>query len=391
MAFICALTNYSQKEAKKVVYIFLIYFGFTYFISTSYYVDAAGYALDLKANAALPFSDFFKIIGGLYTSDTSVDFIEPLISFIVSRFTDDYRILFGAFAALFGFFYLKSIDLLHNRYKDNTGWKISINLAFFTVILPITAINGFRMWTAAWMFFYGAYHVILYRDAKYLLLTLASIFVHWSFLSANVILLIYFFSGNRNYIYLPLAIASFVVPSIIAPLFQSISLRLGGAMQNRYQSYSSEEYVLQRHQSMEQASWFLQLGNNLVFYYLLIAIIVIQLRYGALMKEKTEKNLFSFLLLFLAFVNFGKDIPSFGGRFQIVFFLFATLYVFLYFLKQPVRNVNLLTWIGLFPMLLYTAIVFRQGSEGINAWIFMPGFGLPWFVPGLSIADFLFN
>jgi hypothetical protein len=391
LAFFTALTNYSQKEAKKVVYFYLLYIGLTYFITSSYYVDAAGYAQDFKANTLLPFSDFFTIVGGLYSSDTSVDFIEPLISFIVSRFTDDYRILFGAFAALFGFFYLKSIDLLHNRYLENSGWNVSIHLAFFTVILPVTAINGFRMWTAAWIFFYGAYHVVLYRDARYLILVAASAFVHWSFLSAIVILLVYFFIGNRNYIYLPLALLSFIASSILGHYFNLISIRLGGALQSRYESYSSEEYILKRQEITEQSTWFLQLGNNLVFYYLLLAIVVIQVRYRDQMGEKAEKNLFSFLLLFLSFVNFGKDIPSFGERFLIIFFLFATLYVFMYFLKRPGKNINLLTFIGLIPMILYTIIVFRQGCENVNAWILTPGFGLPWLLPGLSIAEMLFN
>ena len=105
LAFITALSNYSQKEARIVVYIFLIYFGLTFFLkeegfTREGYFDAVGYALDLQDNAALPFSDFFKIVGGIYTEESSVDFIEPLISFIVSRLTDDYRFLFAAFAAV---------------------------------------------------------------------------------------------------------------------------------------------------------------------------------------------------------------------------------------------------------------------------------------------------
>jgi hypothetical protein len=119
-------------------------------------------------------------------------------------------------------------------------------------------------------------------------------------------------------------------------------------------------------------------------------MIVIQLKSGYLMKEKAERNLFSFLLLFLSFVNFGIAIPSFGGRFQLVFFLFATLYVFLYFLKIPGNKVKMLSWFGLFPMLLYTIVEFRQVSIFINAWILTPGLGLPLLVPGLSIYDVLF-
>jgi hypothetical protein len=390
LAFATALTNYRQKEAKKVVYIFLIYYGLTFVIGNPD-MDSARYAFLLKTTAALPFSDFFKIVGGLYSSDTSVDIVQPLITFIVSRFTENQGFLFAVFAALFGFFYLKSIDLLHNCYQEKPGWNSLVFLVFFVVVLPITSINGFRMWTAAWIFFYGAYHVILYRNPKYLLLALGSSLVHFSFLSANVILLIYYFAGNRYFIYLTLLITSFVLPQFIAPVFQSISLRLGGGLQQRYTGYSNEDYVLERKESLEQVNWFVTLSQDLIFYYLIIAIIIIYLVHRDLMQDKTEKNLFNFLLLFLSFVNFGKEIPSFGSRFQIVFILFATLYVFLYYLKLPGSKLTLLPIAGLFPMALYVAVDFRIASESINSWMFLPGFGMPMFVPGIPLAGFLFH
>jgi hypothetical protein len=389
LAFLLALKNYSQKEAKKVVYIFLIYYGLNFVIS-SQGVDAARYALELKTTASLPFSDFFKIVGGLYNEDDSVDIYEPLVSFIVSRFTSNHRVLFAVFAAIFGFFYLKSISLLYNLYRKNHGWNTLIHLIFFIIIIPITSINGVRMWTAAWIFFYGAIHVVLYRDTRYLLIAFASSFVHWSFLSANVILVIYYFAGNRNVIYFLIALVSFVLPQLIVPFLQTVSLRLGGSLQNRYEGYSSEGYILEIQGAREQVVWFVKIYNDLVFYYILLALIVILIGSRNIMKDKKEENLFSFLLLFLAFVNFGKPIPSFGNRFQIVFFLFATLYVFLYFLKTQSNKISLLNWIGLLPMLLYAAVTFRIGSDSISAWIFTPGLGLPLLVPGLSIADLLF-
>src|SRR5690606_5926755 len=104
-------------------------------------------------NAALPFGDFFKIIGGL-NSDTSIDIIDPLISFLVSRVTIQHGLLFAVYAAIFGFFYLKSCNLLYSRYRENPGWNALVHMIFFAAILPITAINGFRMWTAVWIFFY---------------------------------------------------------------------------------------------------------------------------------------------------------------------------------------------------------------------------------------------
>lgn len=390
LAFISALANYSNKESRRVVYLFLIYYGLTFVIDNEG-IDASRYAEYMKANALLPFSDFFKIIGGIYTSDSSLDFVEQLISFIVSRFTTDHGILFAAYAAVFGFFYLKSINLLHNRYQDNPGWNVLVHLAFFTLILPVTAINGFRMWTAAWIFFYGAYHVILHHDARYLLLTIASSLVHFSFLSINIVLIIYFLAGNRNAIYLPIALLSFFIPQKFSPILQSISLKLGGGLQSRIEMYTSADVIIGRQESFVEAAWFLKIGEDLVFYYLILAIIAIQLLNRERMKEKVERNLFSFLLLLLAFVNFGKEIPSFGGRFQVLFFMFGTLYVFNYFLKLPGDKINLLTWIGLFPMTLYAAVALRQGSETMNAWLFTPGLGLPLIVPDITVFDFLFR
>jgi hypothetical protein len=389
MAFLLAISNFSQKEAKKVVYMFLIYYGFT-FVNNNENVDAFRYALNLESNALLPFSDFFRIVGGLNT-DTNVDIIEPFISFIVSRFTSNSSLYFAIWAAIFGFFYLKSINLLFIKKHEDPGWNSTIILIFFILILPITSISGVRMWTAAWMFFYGAYHVVLNREPRYLLITLASSFLHWSFFAANAILLIYYFAGNRNIIYLPITLASFIVPKLIAPLFQSISLSLGGAYQKRYEGYSSEEYLLIQQESSEQSTWFLKIGGDIVFYYLIFAIVVIQLWNGSKMKGKDERNLFSFLLLFLSFVNFGMSIPSLGSRFQILFFLFATLYLFIFSLKLPRERISLLTLIGLFPMFLYAAINFRLGSESISAWLLAPGFGVPFLAPVLSLSEMLFQ
>lgn len=392
LAFLTALTNFSQKEARKVVYIFLIYYGLNFFIGMEGpNVDAIRYAAQLKVYSELPFSDFSKVVGGLYTEDDSVDIYEPLVSFLVSRLTSDYRLLFAVFASVFGFFYLKSIEILYNLYRQNPGVNTLIHLIFFSIILPITTINGVRMWTAAWIFFYGAINVVWYRDARYLLVALSSSLVHFSFLPANVILFIYFLAGNRNFIYLPITLFSFVLPQLISPLITSLSMRLGGSMKARYEGYSTEEYILGSQQEQAQSAWFMQTGNDLVFYYLIISVIIIQIRYRNLMQGKNEVNLFSFLLLLLSFVNFGSVIPTVGNRFKLVFFLFATLYIFMYFLKTNGVKINLLTLIGLFPMLLYAAITLRIGSVSINAWIFTPGLGLPLLVPGISLADLLFK
>lgn len=389
LAFLMALANYREKESKWVVYLFLIYYGFT-FVGTNIYADSYRYIISLHHNATLPFSEFFRVVGGLY-SETTVDVMEPLISFVVSRFTSYHGVYFAIWTLIYGFFYLKSINLLYDKYLDNRGWNTLIPMIFFVLILPITYVSSVRMWTAAWMFFYAAYHIIIYRKPKYFIIALGASFVHWSFFIACAVLLIYYVLGNRNYIYLALVIVSFLLPRLILPLLGNISARLGGAFLLRYEGYSSEGFILSQNELLEESSWFLQVGVNLLFYFMLLAIIWIQISTAGKEKERPEKNLYSFLLLFLAFVNFGMPIPSFGGRFIVVFFLFATLYIFNYFSQIQTTRINFLTLLGLVPMGIYVATVFRISSESINPWIFTPIFGSPWLAPVISVADLLFH
>jgi hypothetical protein len=390
LALVLAISNFRTKESKQVVFCFFIYYGLTFIIGNSG-VDAQGYATKISQIANLPFSDFFKIFGNLYSSGTTVDFIEPFITFLLSRFFTNYKIFFAVWAAIFGFFYLKSISKLHDRYQENPGINAMIFMAFFILVIPITTINGIRMYTAAWIFFYGAYHVVVLHNFKYLPLAILSSFLHFSYIAANIILLLYIIIGNKNYIYVPLVIMSFILPKLISPVFNSISLFLGGSFQNRYEIYTGEGYLIARQDLIENASWFMQIGNNLIFYYLLIAIVVTRLKLTKLSKNNEEINLFSFLLLFLAFTNFASAIPTFGGRFQTLFCLFATLYLFLGLLQFNERRIMNLTLLGLFPMGLYVAVVFRMGSESLSAWLLTPVFGIPWIAPSISVADLLFH
>jgi hypothetical protein len=386
LAFITALANYSNKEARAIVYLFIVYYGLCYYIGQTY-MDSYAYVLKLQENASLPMSGFLNIFGDLYTN-SSLDIIEPLISFFISRFTSDYSFLFAAYAALFGFFYLKSINLLYFHYKTNPNWNALIFLVFFALILPVTTINGVRMWTAAWAFFYGAYQVIIYRKSWYLLLSVGSCLIHWSFISANAILLLYYFIGNRNLIYLPVTIASFIFPGAFLPILTRFTV--GGSVQNRIAGYINPDYISGVQESMEQVRSIVNFRYDFVFYYFILIIFLIKAIEINKLKDKFENDLFSFILLFLAFVNFGHGIPSFGGRFRIVFLLFAVAYVLHFLTKMRGTWSTLITFIGLIPMTLYVLVELRIGAEVINAWTFLPGFGMPLFVPGVSLAELFF-
>lgn len=390
MALITALANYNSKNAKRTVYLFLIYYGFT-FVAEFYYMDAFRYVEEFRYNATLPFSEFFRIVGGLYSTETSVDILEPLISFVVSRFTENYHFLLAAYAFVFGFFFLKSINLLYEEYVQKPNLNALIFIFFFALLIPPTSISVPRMWIAAWIFFLGAYHVIVHHERKYLLLALSAGFMHWSFFALGLILILYHFAGNRNLIYAPIAIASFIIPNVLMPIFTAISPALGVAVEYRFEGYTSESFALRLEQLSEQASWFVTLNNRLIFYYFVLMVVIIRFFKRDQVSGKKEENWYSFMLIMVAFVNFGRAIPEFGSRMQTVFLLFAAAYVFFYYMNLDWKKIRPLTVIGFFPMLLYSFIEFRMGAESINPWIYAPGLGLPFIDPTLTVSELLFH
>lgn len=382
VAFLLALRQYHLKVSRNIVYLFLVLYGFT-FISVNEELDSYRYAAKLKQAAALPFTAFWDIIGGIYADDTSVDIIEPFIRFSVSRVTDHPSLLFAVFALVFGYFYLNSIDLFYARLGKSSNRNALVYLLFFVTIIPIFFINGFRFWTASWLFFYGAYHVVLLKERDFFWVSMSACLVHFSFLSANAVLLIYFFLGNRNVIYYPLVVLSFIVPDLISPYLSQFADILGGGLEGRILGYTNVRYKTAVLNAWDETRWFMQWSGNLVLYYLFFAILFLKLKYLKIVYADELKNLFSFMLFFLSFVNFARPIPSFGGRFQSVFFLFAVLYIFIVFTKIQKRNWHVVTLIGLLPMALSAAIAFRIGTETLNFILFAP---TPFFFLGSDIA-----
>lgn len=387
VAFLVALSKYEKKDSKRVVYLFLVYYGFT-FTAANLAMDSRGFAETLLFTAKLPFNQFWNIVAGIYAVETSVDIIQPFIIFVVSRLTEDSRFLFAAFSAFFGYFYLKSIEPLFLQYKTRPNPNALIHLVFFVLLVPIFEINGFRFWTAAWVFFYGAYHMVLTGNKKYLIFSFIAAFIHFSFLSVNAILLIYVFLGNRNTIYLPLLALSFVIPELFSTQISEFVLYLPGGLEAKYTAYSNQDYSEQIREYEQSAKWFMKWPRLLVVYYFVVAMLTLKFRYKKWVSDSIMNNLFSFTILILSFSNFVKYIPSMG-RFQTIFLLFATAYLVIFYVRFGKLRLNFLTKTGLLPMLIVIVVVIRVGLETMNIWVFAPlPFGI--LAPGLPLAPLIF-
>lgn len=390
LAFLIALTDYTRKESRAVVFFFLVYYGLT-FVSDNILMDSYRYVETWQFYAGLPMKDIFRAISGYYFHSASVDFAAPLIAFLISRFTESHHVFFAAFAAIFAFFYLRSFNFLYDQYREKPNWNAWIFMTFSLVVIPITSLSVLRMWIAAWIFFYGTYQVLQTHKFKYVLLALSACLMHWSFMTLSVLLIGYYFAGNRRRLYTPLAIASFFVSQFLGPVLEFLALFFGGGIGARVEGYTSESHALVYQEWLASNSWFLILGQNLIWYFFIFAIVAIRVFRWDYMRGKLEENWYNFLLLLFTLVNLGHSIPDFGMRMQNIFILFASVYVFFYFKNLGEKKLKLLSYLSLFPLVLYLVIQFRMGMDSMNAWLFAPGFGIPLLDPGLSLTELLFN
>lgn len=387
-SFLVAVSNFNNRDSRRVIHLFLILFGLT-FVTQNKDMDSFRIAETFKYIAKLPFSDFWRIVGGLYATDTSVDIVLPFLNFMVSRVTDDPALLFGAFAAVFGYFYLRSIQRLNATDAGKPNVNALIHLWFFVFLVPVFYINGFRFYTATWVFFYGTFNYLLSKDRKYIWIALSSILIHYSYLSASGVLLAYVFIGNRNVLYVPLLVASFIIPEVSSGFIENNIGILGLGIQDRTAGYLSEGYRKGIEISTEESKWFIQWNVKFVAFYIYLVFIVSRTFWRRYTRDNIMERLFSFGILFLSFANFSKVIPS-GGRFTTVFFLFAIAYIFVLYTRKTSKGINLLTLIGFFPMLLMTALAFRQGFENTNLWLFAP-MPFPFTSEAITIVELFFK
>lgn len=375
VGFIFALRTYSSPLSKKIIFAFFVLYGFTFVLNEE--MDGQRYADRLVEAASHSIDDISQIATNLYDENSSLDIVQPLITFLVSRFTSSHYLLFAVFAFVFGYFYLKSVNRIYSHYTVSRTKNALVFLILFVWVNPIFQINGFRMWTAAWIFFYGTYQVVYNGNKKFLWLAIGASLVHFSFIAVNVLLILFLllqtFIGNRITLFMVLAISTFFLSELPIDAIRSYGMLLGGAFQGKV-AYLSESNIEKTAEKGQNLVWFMKIAGPSILYFLVFQTIIV---YKNIKKKKmnfTEnfKNLFAFALLFLSFSNLSSLVPS-GGRFRtITFLLLATILVIYYSRFYISHQLKKTVLIGLAPILLHILISFRIGTATLNTVTLLP-------------------
>ena len=183
------------------------------------------------------------------------------------------------------------------------------------MINQIFNINGMRFWTAAWIAVYAIFQIFKNNNKKYFLLALTTPFFHGAYWIYLVVIIIAYFFKKYSKLWVVLFFISFLVSNISIDFIYSLTDKLPPFLADMALSYTDPEYVELRRASLA-SSRFAKIFNFLVRFYLNLMVYLFIRNSKTINNNPKTQNLFSFLLVWMTFVNFTMPVPSLGGRFM---------------------------------------------------------------------------
>ncbi len=366
LSMLASLRNWERPWSKNIFWIFCIFFGFTFIIAQEGFstADSMRHAelLTEYANAGMSFRQLFNSI---YSESSGyVDIVQPLLTYLVSRVTKNPTILFTVFGFIFGYFYSRNIWYILSQIKGKITGIVLLYLLTFALLNPIWNINGFRMWTAAQIFLFGALPYLIEGNFKRLIWSAISVFFHFSLLYPVLILFVFVFLKNRLNIYMFFFIFTSFIKEIDLQAVGSALSFLPGFLQPRITAYTNIDYAETVRSSAQALNWYLPFASNSIKWVIYVLTLFTYFFCRRYLKERRELlSMFCFSLLFYGFTNIISLVPS-GGRFLTVSSTFMFAFFVLFISDSPkIKGLDFVKALSV-PLLLFWAIVaFRIGMD----------------------------
>ncbi|GAB1448381.1 hypothetical protein MASR2M44_13900 [Bacteroidota bacterium] len=321
LAVFDAFRNYKSEQSKNVIWLFVIYFGSTFVFAKD--SDSTRYYEDLEILAKI---EGYSIIGFfLDTISVRIDFVQPVLTFLVSRFSTDGNVLFSFFGLIYGYFYSRNIWILIDRAAVRIRPEALGFLLYFAFLSTFANINGFRYWTGLQVFVFGILnYFLLERKTKGILFILSSVFFHDTLIIAISITISFILIPLRNiYFYILLYFISLGFSQLSSTIISDTMDAFLGTVRDR-QGYLNEEYAEEYFALKENVNWYVK--YKYLFSDLLLggSILFLTIRRKLfLTNNKIVEPLVCLGLTMVSFTNLVNYIPSMARFYYLGYFPIA--------------------------------------------------------------------
>jgi len=387
MSLFYSLKRIDLKWTKNIFWLFCIYFGYTFVVSNKE-IDAYRYIETFKTLSDNSYS-FNEFISFLFSGETKyVDIVNPLISFILSRFTSDGRILLATYGMFFGFFYSRNIWYLLEK-AINKSIPTIFFIIVFSLIDPIWKLGTFRFGSAIHVFLYGALPFLLDGNTKKIWACLFSPFVHFTFIFPLILLMLYFVVGNRQHLFILLFAISLFINDLNLAAIQNQFQIFPEIYQQKASSYITEDYYQLQTGQINITNWYIKYYIPILKFISAIFIFVIYIFNKTIFNTGFYlRGLWCFTILFYAFANL-VNLISQGIRFYAVANLLTFFLLSMILSLKDLPGLLKFLKIIVIPFLILLIIVdIRRGSDFIGlATIFGNPLIAPFFDNDISLIS----
>ena len=353
---IFSLKDIRDGVSHRFLYLWFLIFGIG-FCAISEVADSFRYVEKFMIEHNYTWSQYMMEINEYFTFESNIKDIYTLtVNFFVGRFTNNYHWTYFIYAAVFGFFYIKSLKIFlrHNHVSNNIVFYAL--LFMFCYSNPIYNINGVRFWTAAWIGVYVALSVFVEKDYKKLPLLILLPLVHGSSVIWVVIMAIALLLSRFQNITIGLFIASSFVSAVsYLNIMNDYSYLLPQFLQNQIWSYTESEMALKRLSGVSQygkayADFLIALPG---YFQILLSYLLI-LNRKEINRDKRAGYVLTIMLALAAITNFLSGIPSMGRFKALVIPMLVIVWAYNYrILKKYDKYFNVVPFIYAYSLLYW--------------------------------------
>lgn len=311
LSAIHSLLNIKERGSLPLLYCWFLIFGIG-FCAVGETMDSYRYVEKFTYEGMYTWNLYVNDIKEWFSFRGDIKDIYRLsVNYFVSRFSYNYHWTFLIYAAVLGFFYIKSLSVFLKNEAVDKKFIFFALLFMFCFSNPIFNINGARFWTASWIGVYAALKVFIEYKNKYLLLLLLMPLVHGSSVIWAFLVLIAFFTYRFQNVWIVLfVISSFVSAVSFLDILSDYTYLLPPIFQDQVDAYTQSDEAISKISGQENISIYTRILRSLpsCFHLLLTYLLVINRKYINI--DNSRKYFFSASLALMTMTNFLSAIPS---------------------------------------------------------------------------------
>lgn len=406
LMFLVSLRNIEKRDTQVYFLLFAFLYGYSVYLFSG---DILNYEQAFHSVVEYGWDDFTYLLLNSLSPDkhnlyeinslnNKPDIYALVLSFIVSRFTENPRWFWGFASLIFSYTFINFI----NSFKVYLGWtadSIVQKILFFTLVFIVpfyVGVTGIRFWPALFIFVTYALNFLNKKDFKYFLLASSSILFHYSFLFPSLLLLLIFFLPNSRYIFRIIFFVSLLIALVSSTTGSLAYFRASSdyfeetAVESSIDAYSNEEVLESRKIKYQNANWYKKMRTESVFFFFVFVGILDVFGIFRFKENKFLLNIYPVFVIFLALTVLTYNLGSIS-RFKNVFYLiFLTRYSILAGIQPFDIKLRTISYCLIPIMTIYVLVSFRAGFYTVEPTLIINNLIGVFFVhSNVSLSEFL--